>query len=65
MVCLVTLSSVLFNLRTVGIIQAQMKANTKIRGHKSNKTTEVYTHVSRKILGKIQSPLDGMKLNGK
>lgn len=33
--------------------------------HKSSKTTEVYTHVSNKMLGKIQSPPDKVKLNGK
>jgi len=27
-------------------------------GHKSSKTTEIYTHVSTKDLGKIKSPLD-------
>ena len=33
-------------------------------GHKSSKTTEIYTHVSTKNLGKIKSPLDSLKLNG-
>jgi len=37
----------------------------ELLGHKSSKTTEVYTHVSNQMLGKIQSPLDRMKLNGK
>jgi len=37
----------------------------ELLGHKSSKTTEVYTHVSNKILGKIQSPADRMKLNEK
>ncbi len=32
-------------------------------GHKSSKTTEVYTHVSKRDIGRIQSPLD--KLVGK
>ena len=27
-------------------------------GHKSSKTTEIYTYVSNKDLGKIKSPLD-------
>ncbi|HIC90998.1 MAG TPA: recombinase XerC [Syntrophaceae bacterium] len=30
----------------------------ELLGHKSSKTTEVYTHVSRKSLGLIKSPLD-------
>lgn len=30
----------------------------ELLGHKSSKTTEVYTHVSNKSLSKIQSPLD-------
>jgi len=30
--------------------------------HKSSKTTEIYTHVSNKFLGKIISPLDTINL---
>lgn len=30
----------------------------EILGHSSSKTTEIYTHVSRKVLGKISNPLD-------
>jgi len=33
----------------------------ELLGHKSNRTTEIYTHVSKKELGKIVSPLDRMK----
>ena len=33
----------------------------ELLGHKSSKTTEIYTHVSQKALDKIQSPID--KLN--
>ena len=33
----------------------------ELLGHKSSKTTEIYTHVSQKSLDKIKSPLD--KLN--
>ena len=33
----------------------------ELLGHKSSKTTEIYTHVSKKDLGKIVSPLDRMK----
>ncbi|MBK9149373.1 MAG: tyrosine-type recombinase/integrase [Flavobacteriales bacterium] len=36
-------------------IQAQL-------GHSSSKTTEIYTHVSTKALGKIRSPLDDLDL---
>jgi hypothetical protein len=31
-------------------------------GHASSKTTEIYTHVSTKALGKIRSPLDDLDL---
>lgn len=30
----------------------------EILGHKSSKTTEIYTHVSMRDIGKIKSPLD-------
>jgi len=31
-------------------------------GHESSRTTEIYTHVSKKALGDVKSPLDGMDL---
>jgi site-specific recombinase XerC len=37
----------------------------ELLGHKSSKTTEIYTHVSNKELGKIKSPLDNIKVNKK
>jgi len=36
----------------------------ELLGHKSSKTTEVYTHVSNKDLGRIKSPLDNLVLKG-
>jgi site-specific recombinase XerD len=35
----------------------------EILGHKSSKTTEIYTHVSTQNIGKIKSPLDSLRLN--
>ena len=35
----------------------------ELLGHKSSKTTEIYTHVSQKSLYKIISPLDKLKIN--
>lgn len=35
----------------------------EILGHAHSKTTEIYTHVSTKNIGKIKSPLDSIKLN--
>ena len=32
----------------------------ELLGHKSSKTTEIYTHVSKKSIGKIRSPLDNI-----
>jgi site-specific recombinase XerD len=34
----------------------------EILGHKDSKTTEIYTHVSTKSIGKIKSPLDTLGL---
>jgi site-specific recombinase XerD len=31
-------------------------------GHYSSKTTEIYTHISTKALGKIRSPLDDLDI---
>jgi len=37
----------------------------ELLGHVHSKTTELYTQVSTKSLGKIRSPLDGLALNDK
>ena len=34
----------------------------ELLGHKSSKTTEIYTHVSNRDIGKIKSPLDSLKV---
>ncbi len=36
----------------------------ELLGHKSSKTTEIYTHVSNKDIGKIKSPLDNLLIRG-
>jgi integrase/recombinase XerD len=35
----------------------------ELLGHKNSKTTEIYTHVSQKSLGRIRSPLDNMNMD--
>jgi len=35
----------------------------ELLGHKSTKTTEIYTHVSNRDLIKIKSPLDNIKID--
>jgi len=37
----------------------------EILGHQHSKTTEIYTHVSTKSIGKIKSPLDNLNLKQK
>ena len=34
----------------------------ELLGHSSPKTTEIYTHVSKKELGRIQSPIDTLDI---
>lgn len=34
----------------------------EILGHKHSETTEIYTHVSTKSIGKVKSPLDSLNL---
>jgi len=35
----------------------------KILGHKNSKTTEIYTHVSNKDIGRVKSPLDNLNVS--
>ena len=34
----------------------------ELLGHKSSKTTEIYTHVSMRDIGRLRSPLDNLDL---
>ena len=34
----------------------------ELLGHKSNKTTEIYTHVTEKSISKIKSPFDNLNI---
>jgi integrase/recombinase XerD len=35
----------------------------EILGHKSSKTTEIYTHVSRKQIANIKTPFDELEID--
>ncbi len=37
----------------------------ELLGHSSPKTTQIYTHVSRRDLGRIQSPVEGLRIRQK
>ncbi|MDP8267086.1 MAG: tyrosine-type recombinase/integrase [Candidatus Tenebribacter davisii] len=37
----------------------------KLLNHKSSKTTEIYTHITKESLGKIASPLDNLDIEDK
>ena len=41
-----------------GAHQLVLRYTQKLLGHGNSKTTEIYTHVSRKSLANIKSPLD-------
>jgi len=41
-----------------------MRYIQELLGHKSSKTTEIYTHVSNNDIGKIKSPLDSLQIKG-
>jgi hypothetical protein len=55
----------LTNKSTLLIIQAYKGLSyiKEILGHRSSKTTEIYTHVTTKSLGKIVSQIDTINLN--
>ena len=40
--------------------EVDLRSIQELLGRKSSKTTEIYTHISKKSLGEIASPLDKM-----
>ena len=43
-----------------GESDTDQRCNWELLGHKSSETTEIYTHVSERDIGRIQSPLDNL-----
>jgi len=41
--------------------ETKLRYIQKLLGHKSSKTTEIYTHISKSSIGKIISPLDRLE----
>ena len=57
------------NTRKAASLTNNLKRGTVLRyiqellGHKSPKTTEIYTHVSRSSISKINNPLDSISID--
>jgi len=57
----VTVHSLRYSFATHLLSRVDLRYIQELLGHKSSKTTEIYTHVAMKDLRKIRSPLDMVK----
>jgi integrase len=47
---------------SIGVTRVDLRYIQDLLGHESSKTTEIYTHITKKGWEKIKSPLDDLEI---